>query len=75
MAFEPPANLVQASFCNVYRPTLSLPQSRMASGRLRLHLNPMPLLDLISQHTVDQPMLFDDGQAFKLLRDDIKSVH
>lgn len=44
------------------------PDPSHQSRSFRPQLYPMPLLDLLSQHLVHQPMLFDHSQALELCR-------
>lgn len=43
--------------------------------RLRLQLQTMPLLHLLTQHLVHKSMLLDDREALKLLRDNVERIH
>jgi len=53
--------------------TLSFNLADSRSFRLQLHT--VPPFDLILQHSIDESMLFDDGQALEFRAHNIQSVH
>lgn len=52
-----------------------IPEQVVSSRCFRPQLYAVPVLDLVAEHLVDQPVLLDHGQALEPVRRDGDGVH